>query len=124
MNVNNDIVDSIDNRIDPMNVNNDIVDSIDDNESINIVESLVPEVLNNFSSNDQYISDNSSSINSSEFQRVENSNLIKPDVKIDNTNVNSVNNSFNNVFENFEFLNTQNYSVERKDDDVEVLDFD
>ena len=107
-----------------MNVNNDIVDSIDDNESINIVESLVPEVLNNFSSNDQYISDNSSSINSSEFQRVENSNLIKPDVKIDNTNVNSVNNSFNNVFENFEFLNTQNYSVERKDDDVEVLDFD
>ena len=85
---------------------------------------MVPEVLNNFSSNDQYISDNSSSINSSDFQGVENSNLIKPDVKIDNTNVNSVNNSFNNVFENFEFLNTQNYSVERKDDDVEVLDFD
>ena len=33
-------------------------------------------------------------------------------------------NSTSNVFNNFEFLNVSNSTIERKNDDVEVLDID
>ena len=83
----------------------------DDNKYSNIIEKLVPEIAG-FNYN---MSDNSSDEVTIPVEH--------KSVSIGNFNENKENSNVSDIFNNFEFLEVPNNSIERKNDDVEVLDF-
>ena len=86
--------------------------------------------INNVVPNNSYISNNNGINNAvPNNSYISNNNGIK---NYDNmyssfdntTNSNIQNKSFTNIFDGFDFLDVQNKTIERKDDDVEIIDFD
>lgn len=108
---------------DSINVSNSfssIVDNSMNQYNNNIVNNMSTEFKNGFSDpfNSSYQTNSFDNVNQGVGSRVESSNV--------NSNSSSVRtpNSSMSVFDNFNFLDVSNKPVERKNDDVEVIDFD
>lgn len=86
----------------------------------NIVNNMSTEFKNGFSDqfNSSYQSNSFDTVNQGVGSRVESSNVVS-----NSSSVRTPNSSMS-VFDNFNFLNVSNKPVERKNDDVEVIDFD
>lgn len=108
---------------DSLNVSNSFTSNVNNSMNQynnNIVNNMSTEFKNGFSDpfNSSYQSNSFDNVNQGVDSRVESSNV--------NSNSSSVRtpNSSMSVFDNFNFLDVSNKPVERKNDDVEVIDFD
>ena len=108
---------------DSLNVSNSFTSNVNNSMNQynnNIVNNMSTEFKNGFSDpfNSSYQSNSFDNVNQGVGSRVESSNV--------NSNSSSVRtpNSSMSVFDNFNFLDVSNKPVERKNDDVEVIDFD
>ena len=108
---------------DSLNVSNSFSSNVNNSMNQynnNIVNNMSTEFKNGFSDpfNSSYQTNSFDNVNQGVGSRVESSNV--------NSNSSSVRtpNSSMSVFDNFNFLDVSNKPVERKNDDVEVIDFD
>ena len=124
----------VDEEVVPVNVSSSVSNSFNND----VVQSLVPEV-GLFDTNDEEVilvddfntvSNNGTTINNSINNNLnEGLNSTSNNLYTNNdlggfTNVNQNSNNSFDVFSNFEFLNVPNNQLDRKNNDVEVIDFD
>ena len=112
-----------DEKIDTYNEINNISDSSINNNSYNDLNSY------NNTNNYSYSSfDNNSydygNINDNLNDSIDNSSINNSNSYIDNNINNKVNPSVDDIFSNFNFLDIPSKPIERKNDDVEIIDFD
>lgn len=132
---NNNVVQSLVPEVSNFEVRNEFVDVND--PTINVPDSITDVGLgnglnvsgSNFSQ-ENILGGNLDSVSSSTFNQDFNTNNLNVNLNQENVSSNFNNNvtpnivSSSNVFDNFQFLNTSNNNVERKNDDVEIIDFD
>ncbi len=106
------------------NLYNEKVDVKDSYSNIDNFYSSLTDNMNSYNYSDVDTNMNNSIINNNLNANDDNSSLDNTNSYIDNNISNKVNPSVDDIFSNFKFLDIPSKPIERKNDDVEVIDFD
>ena len=106
------------------NLYNEKVDVKDSYNNIDNSYSSLTDNMNSYNYSDVDTNINNSYINNISNANDDNSSLDNTNSYIDNNISNKVNPSVDDIFSNFKFLDIPSKPIERKNDDVEVIDFD
>lgn len=106
------------------NLYNEKVDVKDSYNNIDNSYSSLTDNMNSYNYSDVDTNINNSYINNISNDSIDNSSVNNSNNYIDNNISNKVNPSVDDIFSNFKFLDIPSKPIERKNDDVEVIDFD